>query len=78
MSSTKPSQAGSNPRWLAAQVLREVLAGRSLSEALPRHLEKIADPRDRALVQELAYGVMRWHVRLDGILRQLLKKPLKS
>lgn len=78
MSSTNPYKANFNPRLLAARVLREVLAGRSLSEALPRHLEKIDDPRDRAFAQELCYGVMRWHPRLDGILRLLLKKPLKS
>ncbi len=65
-------------RLVAALILKEVLAGRSLSDAVPQHLAKLDDPRDRSLVQELSYGVMRWHPRLDWMLRQLLKKPLRS
>jgi 16S rRNA (cytosine967-C5)-methyltransferase len=69
---------GSDPRLVAAHILQEIMQGRSLSDALPRHLDKCSGPRDRSLVQELCYGVMRWLPRLEGLLQQLLKKPLKS
>jgi 16S rRNA (cytosine967-C5)-methyltransferase len=62
---------------VAAKILQEVLQGRSLSDALPQHLSKCTEARDRSLVQELCYGVMRWLPRLQGLLQQLLKKPLK-
>jgi 16S rRNA (cytosine967-C5)-methyltransferase len=67
----------SNPRVSAAHILQQVLAGRSLSDAAPRFLEKLVDPRDRGLTQELCYGVMRWYPQLDWLLGQLLNKPLK-
>jgi len=68
----------SDPRLVAAQILQEVMQGRSLSDALPRHLSRCTEPRDRGLVQELCYGVMRWLPRLEGLLQQLLRKPLKA
>ncbi len=67
-----------DPRLLAARVLQEVLQGRSLSDALPRHLVKCHDARDRGFTQELCYGVLRWLPRLDALLQQLLNKPLKA
>ena len=66
-----------DPRLTAALILKEVLAGRSLSEAAPLRLAKLENPRDRALSQELCYGVMRWYPQLAWLLRQLLKKTLK-
>ena len=68
---------GSDPRQVAALILREVMQGRSLSDALPRHLNQCRESRDRSLVQELSYGVMRWMPRLIWLLQQLLNKPLK-
>ncbi len=61
---------------MAARVLCQVATGRSLSEALPRVLEE-APPRDRALIQELSYGVSRWRIRLQALLGRLLERPLK-
>ncbi|MEN8179833.1 MAG: 16S rRNA (cytosine(967)-C(5))-methyltransferase RsmB [Pseudomonadota bacterium] len=83
MSSVKASAKGRsskdpNTRLVAALILKDVLAGRSLSDAVPDHLMQLENPRDRAFSQELSYGVMRWHPRLTWLLRQLLKKPLKS
>jgi len=69
---------GSIPRLLAARVLQEVLQGRSLSDALPRHLRQCQEARDRGLIQEFCYGVMRWLPRLEALVQQLLKKPLKA
>ncbi len=65
-------------RSRAASVLTRVISGgRSLSEALPAALKSVTDPRQRALVQELAFGTLRWYYRLRVILAQLLKRPLK-
>jgi 16S rRNA (cytosine967-C5)-methyltransferase len=67
-----------NPRACAAHVVRRVVADRrSLANALPEY-QVMEDARQRALVQELAYGVMRWYIRLDAIAEQLLLRPLKE
>lgn len=64
-------------RTLAALILADVIgARRSLGAALATHLER-APARDRALVQELCYGVMRWHLRLVAVLDRLMQRPLK-
>lgn len=66
-------------RASAARVVHAVVAnGRSLADALPEAMQKEADSRQRALIQELSYGTLRWYYRLDGLLQQLLKKPLKQ
>jgi len=51
--------------------------GRSLSASLPGHLATLSDPKDRALVQEICYGVLRWLPRLDYWLRPLLTRPME-
>ena len=38
----------------------------------------LADRKERAFVQALSYGTVRWYFRLDRILGCLLDKPLKS
>ncbi len=69
--------AGANARALAGAVITQVVRdGRSLSQVLPAQLDQAADA-DRALVQELSYGVLRWRLRLEAILRQLLKQAPK-
>ncbi|MBI5461511.1 MAG: 16S rRNA (cytosine(967)-C(5))-methyltransferase RsmB [Gammaproteobacteria bacterium] len=66
-----------NARTLAGGVVTQVLLdGRSLSQVLPNFLDQAAAV-DRGLVQELGYGVLRWRFRLEALLRQLLKQPLK-
>ncbi|HUT41643.1 MAG TPA: 16S rRNA (cytosine(967)-C(5))-methyltransferase RsmB [Gammaproteobacteria bacterium] len=65
-------------RAAAARVLAQVIAsGRSLSDALPPIQSAFADGRDAALLQELVYGTARWYFRLNALLEQLLRKPLK-
>jgi 16S rRNA (cytosine967-C5)-methyltransferase len=67
-----------NARDAATEILVQVLAfGRSLSACVAPVLEGIADPRERALAQELCFGVARWHPRLDAIAKQLVAKPLR-
>ncbi len=52
------------------------MAGSSLSDTLSLRLAEVAD-KERALVQELCYGVSRWWLRLNWIARNLLERPLK-
>jgi len=67
-----------NPRLAAARAIQQVgLHGRSLSQVLPDFLPRVAGS-ERALVQELVYGTLRWKQRLDCLLAGLLDKPLKA
>ncbi len=64
-------------RGAAARILARVFEdGRSLAAALPPMLAELDDPRDRALAQDLCYGVLRGWPRLDAIAERLLRKPL--
>ncbi|MEW8505520.1 MAG: 16S rRNA (cytosine(967)-C(5))-methyltransferase RsmB [Candidatus Thiodiazotropha sp.] len=67
-----------DPRLVAALVLQQVLAGRSLSDQLPNYLPRLEDGRDRGLVQALSFGVMRSYLRLRYLQNRLLSKPLKT
>lgn len=60
---------------IVTQVLNQ---RRSLSTLIDTQLHQLHDPRERALAQELSYGVMRWLPRLRAILHRLMPKPLKS
>ncbi len=65
-------------RAAAARAMVEVTAkGHSLSSVIPRWQEKVPE-RDRALLQELLYGTLRWQLRLEAILTPLLKKPMRA
>jgi len=58
------------------QVLQQVLIrGRSLGDALGSR-EGLGED-DRALVQELCYGVLRWYGRLEAVAGALLDRPLR-
>lgn len=64
-------------RSLAGSAVRLVLQeGRSLGQILPGLLAQAAAD-DRALVQELAYGVLRWRPRLEALQRPLLNRAFK-
>lgn len=70
---------GADPRASAARALREVLgAGRSLDQALDVHLDGFRDARDRALAQEIAFGVLRFLPRLQLLASHLLERPLPA
>ncbi|MFZ5622303.1 MAG: 16S rRNA (cytosine(967)-C(5))-methyltransferase RsmB [Pseudomonadota bacterium] len=65
-------------RTLAGEAIGQVIgARRSLSLVLPEVLAR-CEPADRGLLQELAYGTLRWRYRLDALLAQLLRQPLKA
>lgn len=66
-----------NPRAAAAQVIADVLAGKSLNQVLPPRLELVAE-RERGLLQQLCYGTLRQYPLLQGLLNQLLNKPLRD
>ena len=60
----------------AAQVLFQVVdQGLSLSAVLPAAQQHVA-PRDRALLQEICFGTLRWLSRLEAIAGQLMSRPL--
>ena len=68
-----------NLRALAAQLLAAVLdRGESLASALPLAQQKLANPKDKALLQELAYGLMRELPKLEFYINSLVDKPLKG
>lgn len=68
-----------NLRRLAAQTLTSVIHnGQSLTAALDHPVAGLANPKDKALVQAIVYGVIRHYYELDDQLRQLVSKPLKS
>lgn len=62
-------------RLAAARLVQQVIScGRSLAEALPSVTS--IDARERALVQELTFGTVRWYLRLSHALDLLLDRPL--
>jgi len=67
-----------NLRALAARCTFAVVdKGRSLADELPTHQDKVSG-KDKGLLQELCYGVLRYLPALEHDLRQLMDKPLKG
>lgn len=70
--------AAPDPRALAVDVVDAVRReGRSLSQALPQAERKLDAGQPRALLRELAYGVLRYAPRLDVWLDALVTQPLR-
>lgn len=66
-------------RTLATKILLEVLQkNRSLNTAISELLLHYPKNKDRGFIQELCYGVLRWHEQLQFFLKALMAKPLKS
>ncbi|MBI3016432.1 MAG: 16S rRNA (cytosine(967)-C(5))-methyltransferase RsmB [Deltaproteobacteria bacterium] len=61
-------------RQTALLILRDVRLGQKSSSALDKHLER--NPKDRAFISELVYGVLRWQGKLDGMISRLSSQPL--
>lgn len=65
-------------RSAAAQVIGQILRQQgSLSSTLPAIQPKVNES-ERALLQELCFGTLRWQPRLDAYLCKLLDKPLRG
>ncbi|MGL4899594.1 MAG: transcription antitermination factor NusB, partial [Shewanella sp.] len=68
-----------NLRALAAKTLFDVLEkGVSLSVALPEQQKCLANAKDKALLAELCYGVMRTLPQLEKRVSDCLAKPFKG
>ncbi|AQS35292.1 16S rRNA m(5)C-967 methyltransferase [Shewanella psychrophila] len=68
-----------NLRALAAKVVFQVLEkGISLSVALPDQQKHLENGKDKALLAELSYGVMRHLPQLDKLVSDCMSKPLKG
>jgi len=70
------SRTGAAVRVAAANVLHAVLQGRSLKAELAAALPKIADSRDRALVEAICFAVLRNRPRYEAALQAWMPKPL--
>src|SRR5690606_9849267 len=67
-----------NVRAAAAQVIAQILQHQgSLSSLLPVAALKVPD-NDRALLQELCFGVCRYHPQLQAYTELLVQKPLRA
>ena len=79
MTTKKPQiekQKSVNIRALAAKCCYSVIdQGRSLSDELPKQQDK-ADIKDKGLLQEICYGVLRYLPELEHDVRALMQKPL--
>ena len=67
-----------NVRLVAANVIVRVLEGKSLTGALDEAWLKVPDVKERAFIQALCYGSIRYYFRLDFILSKLVNKPVKD
>jgi len=73
-----------NPRAVAASILTRMEHDREdtlravdlLDAALQKHAG--ADPRDRGLLTEMVYGVLRWQLRLDHSLRPMVRQKFSK
>ena len=65
-----------NIRALAAKCCYSVIdQGRSLGDELPKQQDKVA-AKDKGLLQEICYGVLRYLPELEHDVRGLMQKPL--
>lgn len=65
-----------NLRSMAAQAIEQVMEqGQSLSNILPPLQQKVSD-KDKALLQELCFGVLRVLPQLDWLINKLMSRPM--
>jgi len=72
------SSVAARARALAAQAVARVRRGESLDRVLEERFAALpADLlRERALIQEMVYGALRWHFQLVPLIHSMLEKPL--
>ena len=72
-----PSSARYSPRSVALSILLVSQRNdQALDEVLDQRVKSSSDPRDRSLIMELVYGVLRRQETLDWRLSAVLTKPL--
>ena len=71
-----PDRGAARARAIAAEAVRAVEEGASLDAALEGRTSG-ADPDQRGLVRELAYGTCRWYHRLRAAARLMLSRPVR-
>jgi len=70
-----------NIQMAAGQIVQQVLLdGRNLNQVLEESLRRksVWTPAQRAALQDLSYGTLRYFGQLDGLLSLLLHKPLSD
>jgi 16S rRNA (cytosine967-C5)-methyltransferase len=81
MSAGQAKMNSSNPRWIALQVMLQVVErGRSLDDVFADswYQSLTASKRDLALSRELVFGLCRWYYALSALLAKRLQKPLRE
>lgn len=63
---------------IAAEAIGQVFAGRNLGVVLDSLFSRYSNitPQQRAVAQDLSYGTLRFYGAIQGLLDQLLQKPL--
>ncbi len=70
-----------NIQLAASQIVQQVLVdGRNLNQVLEESLSRkvVWTPTQRAALQDLSYGTLRFYGQLNGVLHLLLHKPLSD
>lgn len=77
----RETESGSHGRAAAARIVAQVVfGGRSLDKSYSQIVNSLSHPpseADRGLIQELAYGTVRWWISLESTTSTLLDQPLK-
>ncbi len=68
-----------NARAVATKTLCRVIhSGETLDVSLARCLPSVEGRKDRSLIKEMCFGVLRWFDQLQSLLGQYLSKPIKA
>lgn len=67
-----------NSRYIVLKILNDIENGGYSNIVLDRYLKKIKDKRNKALITEIVYGVLRFRNRLDFIIKHLSNIPLNK
>ena len=68
-----------SPRLIALQIIEEVLEKNiPLKIAINNNEILKKTGKDKALIQEMLYGTLRWYIQLEYILNQLIEKRIKK
>ncbi len=69
-----------NTRAAAARICWQIIdQGRSLDAAMADYIEtQQPSPQDKGFVQEVVYGVCRWHGELEQVAKSFLRNPIRK